>query len=185
MSHTPIAGKNFAVKAYRLLLYFFYMAFFRHTPEDYRPYALFFPRLRRFLLNQSLAECGRNIRVKSGADVSPNIAIGDYSELGTRCIIQSNVVLGRNVIMGPDVKIYSKNHCYESVDVPIQEQGEIAHKTVIGNDVWIGANVIILPGKRVGNHSILAAGSVITRDVPDYAVVGGNPASVIKYRNRS
>ena len=180
--NTLAVNYSFPVRFYKLMLFFFYITLFRHTPEDYRPYALFFPGIRRFLLSQSIAACGKDIRVKSGADISPNISVGDESELGTRCLIQSGVTIGNNVIMGPDVKIYSKNHCYDSVDIPIQKQGEVARSTIVGNDVWIGANVIILPGRRIGNHSVLAAGSVIIHDVPEYAVVGGNPASVIKYR---
>ncbi len=54
---------------------------------------------------------------------------------------------------------------------------------IIGDDVWIGTRVIILPGKKIGTGAILGAGAVITKDVPDYAIVGGNPAKIIKYRN--
>ncbi|HEU5047988.1 MAG TPA: acyltransferase [Rickettsiales bacterium] len=169
-------------KLYRLFTFFLYIAIFRHTPEDYRPYALFFPHIRNFLVRQFLSQCGSKIRVKSGADISPNISIGNESELGTRCVIAKNVTIGDNVIMGPDVKIYSGNHVHDSLDVPIQKQGDVWHSVTIGNDVWIGANVIILPKRKIGNHAILAAGSVITKDVPDYAIVGGNPAQIIKFR---
>lgn len=171
------------VRLYQLFLFFIYITIFRHTPEDYRPYAFVFPFIRKFLVERFLKKCGKNVRVKSGADISPLIGIGDDSELGTRCLIQSNVTIGNNVIMGPDVKIYSKNHKYDSLDIPIQEQGEVSYETIIGNDVWIGANVIILPNNKIGNHTLLSAGAVITKDVPDYAVVGGNPGKIIKYRN--
>ena len=57
------------------------------------------------------------------------------------------------------------------------------HPVNIGNDVWIGARVTILPGVKIGNGAIIGAGSVVTKDVPDFAIVGGNPARVIKYRN--
>lgn len=56
---------------------------------------------------------------------------------------------------------------------------------VIGDDVWIGTRVIILPGVKIGNGVIIAAGAVVTKDIPDYAVAGGVPAKVIKYRNNS
>jgi maltose O-acetyltransferase len=171
------------VRAYQLFLFFLYISIFRHTPEDYRPYAFIFPFIRKFLVEHFAKKCGKNVRVKSGADISPLICIGEDSELGTRCLIQSNVTIGNNVIMGPDVKIYSKNHRYDSLDIPIQKQGEVSYETIIGNDVWIGANVIVLPGKKIGNHVLLSAGAVITKDVPDYAVVGGNPGKIIKYRN--
>lgn len=163
-------------------LYLIYLLFFRYTPEDYRPYSLFFPAIRNFLVFNYLQSCGKKLRVKSGAEISPNSTVGYDSELGTRCIIQANVAIGDHVIMGPDVKIYSRNHRADRIDIPIQKQGDIELTTTIGNDVWIGANVIITAGVTVGNHCILAAGSVVTKDVPDYSVVGGVPAKILKNR---
>jgi maltose O-acetyltransferase len=170
-------------KLIRYILYFLYIAIFRHTPEDYRPYALFFPWIRNVLAKGFLERAGDNIRIKSGGDFPPFIKIGNNSELGTRCVIQSGAEIGNDVIMGPDVKIYTKNHNFGSLEHPIRTQGESnIQPVIIGNDVWIGANVIILPGRKIGNHTILAAGAVITKDVPDHAIVGGNPAKVIKMR---
>lgn len=167
------------------ILYLFYIALFRFTPEDYRPYSLFFPLLRNWLVKSFVNSCGKNIRVKHNADISPNIWIGNESELGTRCMIQGNISIGSNVIMGPDVKIYARNHKYERIDIPIQKQGKHYFKTMIGDDVWIGANSIVTAGVKVGNHVIVAAGSVVTKDIPDYAIVGGAPARVIKYRKEN
>lgn len=164
------------------LLYVIYLLFFKNTPEDYRPYALFFPWIRSMLVRHYLTNCGKKPRVKSGAEISPYASLGDYSELGTRCMIQSNSHLGNNVIMGPDVKIYSRNHKFDRVDIPIREQGKEYLHTYIGNDVWIGANVVVTAGCRIGHHSIIAAGAVVTRDIPDYSVVGGVPARVLKSR---
>jgi maltose O-acetyltransferase len=165
------------------LFYLLYLIFLRNTPEDYRPYALFFPWLRSKFVSVYVLRSGKKPRVKNRAEISPNATIGDYSELGTRCMIQSNVHIGNNVIMGPDVKIYSRNHRFDRLDVPIQQQGKNYFETYIGNDVWLGANVIVTAGCRVGNHAVIAAGAVVTGDVPDFAVVGGVPAKIIKYRN--
>ena len=165
------------------LLYLIYLLLFKNTPEDYRPYSLFFPKIRQVLVSNYLISCGRNLRVKKGAEISPNSRVGNNSELGTRSLIQANVTIGDNVIMGPDIKIYSRNHKSSRIDLPIQEQGKEYLNTKIGNDVWIGANVIILAGVTVGNHCILAAGSIVTKDVEDYSIVGGNPAKLIKKRN--
>lgn len=171
-------------KLIRYTLYFLYIAIFRHTSEDYRPYALCFPWIRNKLATGFLDHAGHSIRIKSGADFPPFIKVGNHSELGTRCVIQSGVQIGDDVIMGPDIKIYTKNHNYAALDKPIRAQGESdIMPVIIGNDVWIGANVIILPGRKIGNHAVLAAGSVITKDIPDYAVVGGNPAKIIKMRH--
>jgi maltose O-acetyltransferase len=164
------------------ILFLFYIIFFKNTAEDYRPYALFFPKIRSLLVQAYLRNCGKKPRVKKGAEISPNATLGDYSELGTRCMIQSDVFIGDNVIMGPDVKIYSRNHNYDSLDIPIQKQGKKYYETFIGNDVWLGANVVITAGCKIGNHAIVAAGAVVVKDIPDFAIVGGVPAKVIKYR---
>lgn len=166
------------------LTFLVYLLFFRNTPEDYRPYALFFPAMRSFLVRSYLQKCGRNPRVKNCAEISPNATVGDFSELGTRCMVQANVHLGSNVIMGPDVKIYSRNHRFDRLDIPIKDQGKNYFETHIGNDVWIGANVVITAGCRIGNHVVVAAGAVVTRDIPDFAIVGGVPAKVLRFRNQ-
>lgn len=167
------------------ILFAIYLIFFKNTPEDYRPYALFFPWMRSVLVKAYIKQCGKRPRVKKGAEISPNATIGDYSELGTRCMVQANVSIGDNVIMGPDVKIYSRNHKYDRLDVPIQKQGKNYYMTTIGNDVWLGANVIITAGCAIGNHVIVAAGAVVTKDVPDYAIVGGVPAKTISTRKQN
>lgn len=169
----------------RMLAYFLYLSIFRHTPEDYRPYALFFPWIRNRLVEAFADACGRQVRVKSNAEVSPYIRIGDRSELGTRCVIQSGVVIGDDVIMGPDVKIFSRNHRFEDIGQPVRDQGKKQDPVTIGNDVWIGANVVVLPGVTIGNHAVLAAGAIVTRDVPEWTIVGGNPARVIRDRRES
>jgi maltose O-acetyltransferase len=84
--------------------------------------------------------------------------------------------------MGPDVKIYSRNHKFDAIDIPIRKQGKSYHKTYIGDDVWIGANVIILAGVKVGSHSVIAAGAVVAHDVEEFSVVGGVPARILKKR---
>jgi len=167
----------------RRLLFFLYIAFFRFTPEDYRPYSLFFPWFRRYLVEGFGESVGRKIRVKHNADISPFIRIGNYSELGQHCLIHSSVTIGSKVIMGPGVKIYSRNHRYEDVSRPIADQGKRQLKTYVGDDVWIGANVVILPGVTVGDHSVIAAGAIVTKDVEPFSVVGGNPAKLIKKRH--
>ena len=167
----------------RYLWYFLYIAAFRYTPERYRPYALFFPAIRKFLVRRFATHAAQNIVVKSWADISPNIQIGSRSEIGTRCLIQANVRIGKDVMMGPDVKIYSRNHGHDRIDIPMIDQGQIEKAVVIGDDVWLGANCLIMPGVRIGNHCIIAAGAVVTKDTPDYAIMGGAPAKVVKMRN--
>ena len=86
-------------------------------------------------------------------------------------------------MMGSNVTVITHNHAFDRTDIPMMEQGfEEERPVVIGNDVWIGDRVIILPGVHVGDGSILAAGAVVTKDVPPYSIVGGVPAKLIRMR---
>ena len=85
-------------------------------------------------------------------------------------------------MMGPDVSILTHTHNIERTDIPMGQQGMRVSEGVIGNDVWIGMRVIIMPGVTIGNGVVIGAGAVVTRDVPDYAIVGGVTAQVIKFR---
>lgn len=86
-------------------------------------------------------------------------------------------------MMGQDCIILTQNHNWENLNIPIMEQGYEERKNVyIEDDVWIGARVTILPGVTVGAHSIIGAGAVVTKDVPEYVIVAGVPAKVIKMR---
>jgi maltose O-acetyltransferase len=110
------------------------------------------------------------------------IISGENSGLGKNCTITGPVLIGDDVMMGPDVMIITGNHEYHDTSIPMNKQGSITKLVKIGNNVWIGARVIILPGVHVHDGAILAAGAVVTKNVPPNAIVAGNPARVIKYR---
>ena len=110
------------------------------------------------------------------------ICIGSGSGLGVNCSVHGPIRIGDNVMMGPDVTILSQTHNIERTDIPMGQQGMRVAEVVIGNDVWIGMRVVIMPGVKVGNGAVIGAGAVVTKDVPDFAVVGGVPAKIIKYR---
>lgn len=84
--------------------------------------------------------------------------------------------------MGPDVVILTHTHNIDRVDIPMGKQGSRVARVIIGDDVWIGMRSIIMPGVKIGNGAVIGAGAVVTKDVPDYAIVGGVPAKIIKYR---
>lgn len=111
--------------------------------------------------------------------------------IGADCSINAGAVVTGKVKMGDGVRIatyaslYGFNHGFASVDVPIYRQPLTIAGIEIGDDVWIGAHAVILDGVTVGSHSIVAAGAVVTRDVPPYSIVGGNPAKVIRSRLES
>ena len=85
--------------------------------------------------------------------------------------------------MGTDVTIITRNHRFDRTDIPMMEQGfEEERPVYIGNDVWIGDRALILPGVHIGDGSIIAAGAVVTKDVPPYSIAAGVPARKIRDR---
>jgi len=106
------------------------------------------------------------------------ISIGDNSQIGERSQIGAYTRIGRDVIMAPDVIIWTMGHAFDRTDIPINQQGATEIQPVtIGDDVWIGQRAIIKPGVTVGNHAIIGAGSIVTKDVPEWAIVAGNRAN--------
>ena len=140
-------------------------------------------QIRAFCGKLILTKCGRHVNIEKGAEFPSSVEIGDNSGIGIRAQINGKVVIGKNVMMGPDVCIFTRNDAYARTDIPMNAQGfDIEKPVVIEDDVWIGARVIILPGVRIGTGAIIGAGAVVTKDVPAYAVVGGNPAQILKMR---
>ncbi len=142
-------------------------------------------KIRQWCAAAVFARCGVNVNVEHGATFGSGkrIEIGDHSGLGKDCVVPDNVKIGRYVMMAPDVVILGQNHQFDRVDIPMMLQGHSdAQPVVIGDDVWIGQRVIILPGIQIGNGAIIGAGTVVTKDVPPYAVVAGNPGRVVKMR---
>lgn len=140
-------------------------------------------KIRAFLAKGILASAGKNINIEKGATFDSTVEIGNNSGIGINCKLYGKITIGDNVMMGPDVNIYTTNHNFKDITVPMREQGfEKERPVIIGNDVWIGSRVTILPGVKIGNSSIIGTGAVVTKDVADYNIVGGNPAKVISNR---
>lgn len=133
-----------------------------------------------------LEKCGKNVNICKGSKISSKVTIGNNSGIGIRAEISGECHIGDFVIMGPDCQIWTENHNISDVNVPIKYQGNTPEKPVyIGNDVWIGSRVMILPGVHIGDGAVIGGGAVVAKDVPEYAVVVGNPAKVVKYRKQS
>ncbi len=141
--------------------------------------------LRSFLARRIFKKVGKDVTILKGVNFGSgiNIEIGDYSSLNRGCWIANDTNIGDDVMMGPEIIILSGSHNFERIDIPMREQGAPSRRPVIiGNDVWIGTRSIILPGITIGSHAIIGAGSVVTKDVPEWAIVGGNPAKFIHSR---
>jgi acetyltransferase-like isoleucine patch superfamily enzyme len=94
------------------------------------------------------------------------------------------VEIGDSARIAHRATILSSDHCHEDTTRPIYQQGIRVAKTIIGDDVWIGANAVIMPGVRIGRGAIIAAGAVVTKDVPVFAIVAGVPAKIISSRGQ-
>lgn len=137
---------------------------------------------RTFLARHFLDSCGTGVNIEHGAQLDPNLQIGSNSGIGIRCVTCA-MKIGDNVMMGPDCVFLAHNHRFDRTDIPMCQQGFTDGKPiVIGNDVWIGTRVIVMPGVHIGDHSIVGAGSIVTKDVPEWAIVGGSPAHILKMR---
>lgn len=155
----------------------------KNMPETYETGGKFACWLRVKTAREFAVSIGDNVNIEKGANISEGTVVGNRSGVGINANLHGPVRIGEDVMMGPDCIIYTSNHEFSDTAIPMNKQGfsEI-REVVIGNDVWIGGRVIILPGVHIGDGAIIGAGAVVTKDVPAYAVVGGNPAKVLKYR---
>ena len=109
-----------------------------------------------------------------------DVVIGDYTRIGLHCTVIGPVTIGNHVNLAQGITVSALNHNFEDTRLRIDEQGVNTSEIVIDDDVWIGANAVITAGVHIGRHSVVAAGAVVTKDVPEYSVVGGVPAKVIR-----
>jgi acetyltransferase-like isoleucine patch superfamily enzyme len=114
---------------------------------------------------------------------SPRIIIGARFYANGACHFLGDIEIGDDVLCGPRVIVWARDHNYQRLDVPMKSQGHNARKIIIEDDVWLGAGAIVLKGVRVGRGSIVGAGSVVTKDVLPYSIVAGNPARPIGDRS--
>lgn len=171
----------------RILFYYLYSLLGKHLPAA-NSHFLGYSVVRRFrssLACKCFEQHGNNVNIEKGAEFGRcnGISIGSNSGLGINCKCEGPLEIGNNVMMGPDVIIYTGNHEFSDVSQPIINQGmQKPQKVVIEDDVWIGARVIILPGVTIGAHSVIAAGAVVTKSIGPYSIAGGVLAKVIKSR---
>jgi len=147
---------------------------------------LFWIGIRYLLLKSIAVSCGDAVGVYSNTYVlnPQNLEIGYNVTIQPMAYIEASggIKIGANSAIAHGVTIMSESHNTKERDIPFKCQGMLYKPVVIGEDTWIGAKATIMPGVTIGNKVVVGANSVVTKDVPDYAVVVGSPARIIKYR---
>lgn len=137
---------------------------------------------RNRLIRQILGDVKEQICIEPNfwCDYGYNIKVGEnfYANHNLTILDCAEVKFGNNVFIGPNCSFYTAGH---PLDARQRNEGlEYAHPITVGDNVWLGGNVVVLPGVSIGNNAVIGAGSVVTKDIPDYAVAVGNPCRVIK-----
>ncbi len=142
--------------------------------------------LRNVFYRVGGAKLGKRVTILEGVEIInlAGLEIGDNSGVGYECFIEATgpVKIGDWVRMGPRVAMFTTNHNFSKKDLLVKQQGYSVGRLDIGDDVWLGANVTILQNVRIGTGAVIGAGSVVVKDIPDYAIAVGNPARVIGQR---
>ena len=139
---------------------------------------------------------GKNIEIGNSVNIERFSSLHSHSEgsiiIGSNVSMSKNVmiggadggevIIGNDVMIGPNVVLRASDHTFTNRELAMNKQGHSGGRIIIGDDVWIGANATITRNVSIGPHSIVGAGSVVTKDVAPYSVVGGVPSKLLKYR---
>ena len=109
-----------------------------------------------------------------------DVVIGHHTRVGLHNTIIGPVTIGDHVNLAQGITVTALNHNFSQPALPIDQQGVSTAPVTLGDDIWIGANAVVLPGVTIGNHCVVAAGAVVTKDVPPHSLVAGVPAIIIK-----
>lgn len=165
-----------------------YYGFAQFLPDSYSKFiGKICNSVRVFLVKRIVKKAGyidtinRRVYIGDGS----NVELGDHCGIGAGASIPNNTIIGKYSMVSRQVHILDRNHSYEDPNTPIKLQGYKEKKqTIIEDDVWIGMRCLLTPGRHVRKGSIIASASVLTKDFPEYSIVGGNPANLIKTRHQ-
>lgn len=149
-----------------------------------------FERRRLYKLYRTFQSTGTNVHIRKNPMISSpgQLTIGSNVWIGDNfyAASQGGITIGSGTIISRNVEIWTGNHNYDSPDLMMipYDRRMVCRPVEIGENVWIGSRVIILPGVRIGEGVVIGAGAVVAKDVPPCAVIGGNPAKVLKYRDK-
>jgi acetyltransferase-like isoleucine patch superfamily enzyme len=137
------------------------------------------------LINRPKVKIGKNFKFGISCSIAKknSITIGDNFFMGRNCHLASNAKIGNNVMFASYVALVGGDHKIDDITVPMNLSGRDEFKTtIIEDNVWIGHGSIIMHGVTIRSGAVVASGSVVTKEIPNNAVFGGNPAKLIRYR---
>ena len=154
---------------------------------------------RNFTILEDVILEGLAENIRAGVDLQINtgvklfsgegtLRIGSHVFINNGCFFSANrskIVIGDNCLFGNRVSVLCSNHQFKDPLTPIRLQPRVMKPVIIGNDVWIGSHAVLLPGTIIGDGAVVAAGAVVSNEVPELHVVGGVPARTIKVRGES
>jgi acetyltransferase-like isoleucine patch superfamily enzyme len=153
---------------------------------------LFFKPFRMWFQKRKIKNIGKTSEIRPYSTIlgTNNIWIGENVIIPGGTILSSypdhadsKIIIEDHVLFGPNVAVYSSTHQFQNIQMPIKDQGYTHGITTLKRGCWIGINSVILPGITIGKNSVIGANSVVTTDVPDFAVYAGSPAKLIRYLN--
>jgi len=158
----------------------------RRSGHDIHPSATFGPRVQLHIHEEASLTIGAGVQVLQDswliAHPGDTMVLHEKVFLSQHCTVSGSVHIGKNTLVAGYATIIDSDHVIADTARPIMEQGGVSSPIIIGEDVWIGTHAIVLRGVSIGDHAVIAANSVVTRDVPAWAVAAGVPARAIRDR---
>lgn len=149
------------------------------SPVSSRPFGKTSRDFRYLCAKNIVNEIGTNALIEKGAILGSGVILKNNASVGINCIIPSGVTIEGDNMMGPDCRFFTVNHKYNKKKMKCEGNTD-RDPIIIKSHSWLGTRCIILPGVTIGKGSIIGAGSVVTKDVPDYHLAAGNPAEIKK-----